>query len=48
MRKKKIEKQLNNAISNMVPDVLDKILAQCEEREGLETMKKKKIKKKKH
>lgn len=47
MRKKKIEKQLNNAISNMVPDVLDKILAQCEEREGLETMKFKKDKKEK-
>ena len=47
MKKKKIEKQLNSAISNMVPDVLDKILAQCEEREGIETMKFRKDKKEK-
>ena len=41
MRKKEIEKRLQQAISDKVPDVLDNILAQCKEVEGMETMKSK-------
>lgn len=34
MRKKEIEKKLNLAISNSVPEVLDNILAKCEKKKG--------------
>ena len=46
MRKKEIEKRLQQAISDKVPDVLDNILAQCKEVEGMETMKSKNKEKK--
>ena len=38
MKKREIKKRLNQTFSNMVPDVLDNILAQCEEREVMENM----------
>ena len=38
MKKREIEKRLNQTISEIVPDVLDNILTQCEEREGLKNM----------
>ena len=38
MKKREIKKRLNQTFSNMVPDVLDNILAQCEEREVIEKM----------
>ncbi|MBQ9072393.1 MAG: PepSY domain-containing protein [Bacilli bacterium] len=37
MRKREIEKQLNQTISNSVPDVLDNILAKCEKKKGFES-----------
>ena len=46
MRKKEIEKRLQQAISDKVPDVLDNILAQCKEVEGMENMKSKNKEKK--
>lgn len=46
MRKKEIEKRLQQTISDNVPDVLDNILAQCKEVEGMETMKSKSEEKK--
>lgn len=39
MKKREIEKRLNQTFSNMVPDVLDNILTQCKEREVMEDMK---------
>ena len=45
MKKKEIEKRLNKTVSNMVPDVLDNILAQCEDREGVINMEENKDKK---
>ena len=39
MRKKEINKRLNQIVSDNVPDVLDNILAQCDKREGIEVMK---------
>ena len=39
MKRKEIEKKLNKTISNMTPDVIDNILAQCENREGVMDMK---------
>lgn len=38
MKKREIKKRLNQTFSNIVPDVLDNILAQCEEREVMENM----------
>ena len=38
MKKREIKKRLNQTFSNMVPDVLDNILTQCEEREVMENM----------
>ena len=38
MKKREIEKRLNQTISEIVPDVLENILTQCEEREGLKNM----------
>ena len=38
MKKREIKKRLNQTFSKMVPDVLDNILAQCEEREVMENM----------
>ena len=38
MKKSEIESRLNRAINNIVPDVLDNILAQCENKEGLNNM----------
>ncbi len=46
MRKKEIEKRLQQMISDNVPNVLDNILAQCKEVEGMETMKSKNEEKK--
>ena len=34
MKRKEIEKYLNTAVSNSVPDVLDNILEKCEKRKG--------------
>ncbi len=38
MKRREIEKRLNKTISGFVPDVLDNILAQCENKEGLNNM----------
>ena len=46
MRKKEIEKRLQQMISDNVPNVLDNILTQCKEVEGMETMKSKNEEKK--
>ncbi len=38
MKRREIERKLNQTILNIVPDSLDNILARCEEREGFENM----------
>ena len=38
MKKREIEKRLNQTISNIVPDVLKNILTRCEEGEGVKNM----------